>query len=114
VAVKPRLPRSALGDQLRVQFASNVRAPRMERRMTQQELADAARLGRVFINQIERGHNSVSLETIGAIAAALDEPAARLIASGTEPEPKAGGQPSETEDPHPLSAIGRRHAGTRG
>jgi len=39
--------------------------------MTQSELAAAAGLGRSFISQIERGHFSVTLETIAAIAAAL-------------------------------------------
>lgn len=79
----------------------------MERRMTQQDLADAAKLGRVFINQIERGHNSVSLETIGAIAAALDEPPARLIAGQSELTPANEASP-------PVSAIGRRRARMRG
>lgn len=47
--------------------------------MTQIELAEAAGLGRVFISQIERGCFSVTLETVGALSAALDIPPTRLI-----------------------------------
>jgi transcriptional regulator with XRE-family HTH domain len=47
--------------------------------MTQRQLAEAAGLGRSFISQIERGHFSVTLETIGAIAAALGISATKLI-----------------------------------
>jgi transcriptional regulator with XRE-family HTH domain len=39
--------------------------------MTQHELAAAAGLGRSFISQIESGHFSVTLETVGALSAAL-------------------------------------------
>jgi transcriptional regulator with XRE-family HTH domain len=39
--------------------------------MTQRELAAAAGVGRTFVSQVERGHFSVTLETIGAISSAL-------------------------------------------
>ncbi|MGZ2412039.1 DNA-binding XRE family transcriptional regulator [Sphingomonas sp. F9_3S_D5_B_2] len=81
VAVRKRIPQSALGDHLRVQFANNVKEVRRAKGMTQLELAMRAGLGRVFINQIERGHNSVTLETIGAIAAALEVRPASLISN---------------------------------
>jgi len=39
--------------------------------MTQNELASAAGLGRCFVSQIERGRFSATLETVGALSAAL-------------------------------------------
>jgi transcriptional regulator with XRE-family HTH domain len=47
--------------------------------MTQLELASAAGVGRTFISQVERGHFSVTLETIGALASALGIPPTKLI-----------------------------------
>jgi len=49
--------------------------------MTQIDLADASGLGRCFISQIERGRFSVTLETVGALSAALRISPARLIAA---------------------------------
>jgi len=66
-----RTPQCALGAALRERFAHNVRQFRVESGMTQLELASAAGVGRTFINQVERGHFSVNLETVGAISAAL-------------------------------------------
>ena len=70
-SLKRRAPQSALGSALRERFARNVRHFRTKKGMTQLELASAAGVGRSFISQVERGHFSVTLETIGAIAAAL-------------------------------------------
>lgn len=47
--------------------------------MTQVDLAEAAGLGRSFISQIERGRFSVTLETVGALSAALEISPTRLI-----------------------------------
>jgi transcriptional regulator with XRE-family HTH domain len=107
--MKRRLPTSVLGDQLRLQFAANVRTLRKGKGMTQLQLATAAGLGRVFINQVERGHNSVNLETIGAIASALGERPATLIGSSaaTRPQPAEG-------PPMLHSENSRRLAGKRG
>lgn len=56
---------------LRNRFARNVRRFRRQRGMTQHELASAAGLGRSFVSQIERGRFSATLETLGALSAAL-------------------------------------------
>ena len=40
--------------------------------MTQEQLATAAGIGRSFLNQLERGHYSATLETVGTLASALD------------------------------------------
>jgi transcriptional regulator with XRE-family HTH domain len=53
----------------------------MERGWTQADLAKLSGLGRSFISQIERGHFSVTLETIGALCTALGIAPATLIQS---------------------------------
>lgn len=68
-----------LGTALRAQFARNVRHFRRKRGMTQRELAAAAGVGRTFVSQVERGHFSVTLETIGAISSALEVSPTLLI-----------------------------------
>jgi transcriptional regulator with XRE-family HTH domain len=77
--LRKRLPQTALGTELRRAMSLNVRSIRERKGMTQAELADASGLGREFVNKVERGHVSVSLETIGALAIALEIPPARLI-----------------------------------
>ena len=67
-----RGPTSQTGDALRDRFSKNVRLLRHEKGMTQKQLASAAGIGRVFVNQLERGHFSATLETVGALACALD------------------------------------------
>ena len=81
MAPRKRLPQSALGDVLRERFAHNLRHFRKRAGLTQVDLASAAGLGRVFINQVERGHTSITLESIGAIATALCVRPAALISS---------------------------------
>jgi transcriptional regulator with XRE-family HTH domain len=69
--MKRRAPQSELGMALRRAFARNVRQFRRQKGMTQNELASAAGIGRCFVSQIERGRFSATLETIGALSAAL-------------------------------------------
>ena len=47
--------------------------------MTQHDLAIAAGLGRSFISQLESGRFSATLETVGALSAALGIAPAQLI-----------------------------------
>lgn len=77
--MRKRLPQTALGNEMRRSVASNVRHLREQRGLTQAELADASGLGREFVNKLERGHVSVALETIGALAIALEIKPAKLI-----------------------------------
>lgn len=64
---------------MRRSVASNVRSLRESKGLTQAQLADASGLDRTFVNKLERGHVSVALETIGALAIALDIRPAKLI-----------------------------------
>ena len=82
-AARRRAPQTALGDALRASFARNVRQIRQERGMTQEQLAKAAQINRSFVIRIEKGHFSVTLETVGAIAKALETPPETLIGNGS-------------------------------
>ena len=74
-----------IGAALRRQFAHNLRHFRRKRGMTQHDLASAAGVGRTFVSQVERGHFSVTLETIGAFSAALGiSPAALMVPPAIE------------------------------
>ena len=59
--------------------AANVRSLRREAGMTLAELAAAADLGKSTLAQLESGRGNPSVETLWAIAAALEVPFARLI-----------------------------------
>ena len=59
--------------------AANVRALRMQADMTLAELATAAGLGKSTLAQLESGKGNPSVETLWAIAAALQIPFARIV-----------------------------------
>src|SRR5919106_1185133 len=59
--------------------AANVRALRMQAGMTLAELATAAGLGKSTLAQLESGRANPSVETLWAIAAALQVPFARIV-----------------------------------
>ena len=80
---RQRTTRSEAGDDLRQRFALNVRLLRHKRQMTQEQLASAAGICRTFLNQLERGHYSATLETIGTLADALEVPPERLMLPAT-------------------------------
>lgn len=59
--------------------AANVRALRTQADMTLAELATAAGLGKSTLAQLESGKGNPSVETLWAIAAALQVPFARIV-----------------------------------
>jgi transcriptional regulator with XRE-family HTH domain len=59
--------------------AANVRALRMQANLTLAELAAAAGLGKSTLAQLESGKANPSVETLWAIAAALEVPFARIV-----------------------------------
>ena len=61
------------------QFGEKVRALRLKRGLSQEALAHAAGLHRTHISLIERGRRSVRLETIEALAQALQVQPSRLM-----------------------------------
>ena len=52
-------------------FARRVRELRLERGLSQDELADAAGLHRTYIGTVERGEQSIGIDNVEKIAKAL-------------------------------------------
>ena len=64
---------------LQRQFGSTLRAERVARQLTQQELAFEAGLSLTYIGEIERGQRMVSLDTLRRLAWALQMTGAELL-----------------------------------
>jgi transcriptional regulator with XRE-family HTH domain len=60
-------------------FASNLRRERLARRMTQEELADAAELHRTHISLLEQSKRDPKLTTIAKLADGLDTTPGQLL-----------------------------------
>jgi transcriptional regulator with XRE-family HTH domain len=65
--------------------AANVRTLRTAAGLTLPELAERTRLGRSTLAQLESGRANPSVETLWAIAAALDVPFGRLVEAAVPP-----------------------------
>jgi ribosome-binding protein aMBF1 (putative translation factor) len=65
---------------LQRQFGAMLRAERIARRLTQQQLAFDAELSLTYIGEIERGQRMISLDTLRRLAAALNMTGAELLA----------------------------------
>jgi len=64
---------------LRVQFGRRLRALRIERELTQEDLANAAGVSTVFISSIERGKYAPSFDNLTKLARVLDVPVKDLF-----------------------------------
>lgn len=64
---------------LRDVLAYNIRAQRVAKALSQEELGFAAGLDRTFISQVERARVNVSVDNIERIAVALDVDPAQLL-----------------------------------
>ena len=64
---------------LRRTLARNLKRLRRERRLTQEELADLAGLNRNYVGMIERQENAASVDTLEALADALQIKATQLL-----------------------------------
>jgi transcriptional regulator with XRE-family HTH domain len=64
---------------LRRILARNLKRLRRERGLTQEELADLAQLNRNYVGMIERQENAATVDTLEALAKALEVDAIRLI-----------------------------------
>lgn len=66
-------------------FATNVRRIRLERKLTQEKVAEAAGLHPNYISSVERGERNISICNIENIAFALGVCMSELVA---EPQPQ--------------------------
>lgn len=79
-----RVPRQSIktDDQQRLKkLGAAVRAARLERKLSQEALADASGLDRSHMGKIERGERNVSVLNVARVADALGVTAASLLAS---------------------------------
>jgi XRE family transcriptional regulator, regulator of sulfur utilization len=58
-------------EELQKLFGHNVRRLRLERKMTQEELAQKAGINRSYLGSVERGGRRTSMENIARLAKAL-------------------------------------------
>ena len=65
-------------------FSANVRAVRLAKGMSQEELADRASLDRTYISSIERKLRNLLIQNIQRLALALKVDPRELLASGGE------------------------------
>lgn len=69
----------------RRRLAEHLRRLRLERRLTQEQLAELAHFHPTYIQKVEAARISPSLEALVRLAAALHVPAASLVAAIDEP-----------------------------
>jgi transcriptional regulator with XRE-family HTH domain len=72
------MKKRATGD-IRERFGYAVKVRREELGLTQEDLADKARIHRTYLSDVERGTRNVSLINIEHISAALDLPLSKLF-----------------------------------
>ena len=63
------------------QLGAAIRAARLERKLSQEALADAAGIDRSHMGKIERGERNVSVLNVARVATALNLSVASLMAS---------------------------------
>ena len=65
--------------QNRLRLGRNIRTIRIERGMTQEQLAKAAHMSRPYVGSIENGKKGTTIGTIAQIAKALDVSISELV-----------------------------------
>jgi transcriptional regulator with XRE-family HTH domain len=65
-----------------------LRRERLQRELSQEDIADAAGIDRTYVSAIESGSRNITLNTLEALAAALDQtPTAFLLLIAAEASP---------------------------
>jgi transcriptional regulator pvuIIC len=58
--------------EIRLRFAQNLRTLRRLKNISQEELAFAAGISRVYLSDVERGNRAVTIDVMGKLAVGLD------------------------------------------
>jgi transcriptional regulator with XRE-family HTH domain len=69
-------------DSERAAFGARVRALRLQKGLSQEQLAERAGLHRTYVSSLERGQRNVGLDNIHIIARALDVHPSQLFEGG--------------------------------
>lgn len=93
-------------DFLRTSFGAIIKSARLHRGLTQYALADAAGVGRRFIQGVENGHHEAKISTLFSMAQAL-EVAPSTIIGELEHAVKHGVLPESVTANLPPKRIGR-------
>ena len=67
--------------------AQNLRAVRMQRKLSQERVAQKAGISVSYVSMLERGERSPPLETLECIAKALGVPPLSLLEGASRPKP---------------------------
>ncbi len=71
-------------------FAKNLRRIRLEKQLTQEQVADLANTSPVWISGCERGVRNPSIRSLSQIAFALNVPMSDLLSNAKHAEPPEG------------------------
>lgn len=91
---------------LRTSFGAIIKSARLRRGITQYALADAASVGRRFIQGVENGHHEAKISTLFSMAKALEVSPMMLIGE-LEYAMTHGCLPESVRENLPVKQIGR-------
>ena len=91
---------------LRASFGAIIKSARLRRGITQYTLADAAGVGRRFIQGVENGHHEAKISTLFSIAMALDI-SPKILIGALEFAMKNGSLPESVKKSLSEKRLGR-------
>jgi transcriptional regulator with XRE-family HTH domain len=68
-----------MANTLQARFGAQLRKIRLEKKISQEGLADLAKLHRTYVSSVERGERNVTIETVDKLAKALGISMSRLM-----------------------------------
>lgn len=89
-------------------IAANVQSYRAKRGLTQQQVTDLIDLDLRHYRRIERGTENITIETLVALARALDVRPSMLLRKGAPPAPRTGRPPKRKSRKRPAQRRSAR------